>query len=281
MRRLSILSEIPKAWGKRPMKQAMLVTDVTRMQPPWVCVAGYLRDYTLVRPKLLNERGLTENFLFFGNIPIIKPFAVVELDFLKQDPHPPHTEDWYIDPAYKALKQERLPEERILAFLNRILDSDVASIFGAEIHREPGYYVKAGQGTRSLGTIQPKEIIAFLYTPKRDGWDYRLCFTDQSGAYYRLAITDLSFRYYCDYLRRQGHRPEEISLGLMRRWRESLIFLRIGLARGWERHPDRCYLQVTGIYTFPDYLEGRCFADFEVEPISPGATRKEEFEIPF
>jgi hypothetical protein len=23
-----------------------------------------------------------------------------------------------------------------------------------------------------------------------------------------------------------------------------------------------CYLQVNGIYTFPDYLEGKCFADF-------------------
>jgi hypothetical protein len=40
------------------------------------------------------------------------------------------------------------------------------------------------------------------------------------------------------------------------------VFLRIGLARGWEKFPDRCYLQVTGVYSFPDYLGGRCFADF-------------------
>jgi hypothetical protein len=44
------------------------------------------------------------------------------------------------------------------------------------------------------------------------------------------------------------------------------VYLRIGLARHW--HPDheqpknRCYLQITGVYTFPDYLGGRCFADF-------------------
>lgn len=262
------------------MKRAMLITDLTRMQPPWVCVAGYWKDRTPVRPKLLYQRGLTENFLFQGTTPIIKPFSVVELDFLRQDPHPPHTEDWYIDPGFKALVQERLSEQRALAFLEEILDPDVASIFGTEIFREPGYYVMAGTGNRSLGTIRPREIVAVLYTPKEDGkWDYRLCFVDQSGAYYRLAITDLNFRYYCDYLRYSGRSPEEIERSLMRRWRETTIFLRIGLARGWEKYPDRCYLQVTGIHTFPDYLEGRCFADFEMPPEAPDVFPEEE--IPF
>lgn len=263
------------------MKQAMLVTDLTRMQPPWVCVAGYLRDYTPVRPKLLNERGLTERFLFQGNTLVIKPFAVVELDFLRQDPRPPHTEDWYIDPAYKVLVEERLPETRAIMFLNKILDPDVASIFGAEIHQDPGYYVIAGTGSRSLGTIQPQEILAVLYTPKEDGkWDYRLCFIDQSGRYYRLAITDLNFRYYCDHLRRRGQQPEDISRNLMRQWRDAIVFLRIGLARGWEKFPDRCYLQVTGIHTFPDYLAGHSFADFDTSTEKEADILPEE-EIPF
>jgi len=37
------------------------------------------------------------------------------------------------------------------------------------------------------------------------------------------------------------------------------VYLRLGLGRrfrGWH------YLQVNGIYTFPDYLQGRCYADF-------------------
>ena len=38
--------------------------------------------------------------------------------------------------------------------------------------------------------------------------------------------------------------------------------LRIGLTRGWELHPDRCYLQVTAVHTFPDYLKGLTFAEF-------------------
>jgi hypothetical protein len=43
---------------------------------------------------------------------------------------------------------------------------------------------------------------------------------------------------------------------------ERAVYLRIGLARGWEKYPDRCYLQVTGIYSFPDYLGGKTLCDF-------------------
>jgi hypothetical protein len=45
---------------------------------------------------------------------------------------------------------------------------------------------------------------------------------------------------------------------------ETTTLLRIGLARLWEKFPDRCYLQITGIYTFPDYLRGRTFTDFVI-----------------
>jgi len=51
---------------------------------------------------------------------------------------------------------------------------------------------------------------------------------------------------------------------MKREWfvKGSEVFLRIGLARGWDMYPDRCFLQITGIYSFPDYLDGRTFADF-------------------
>ena len=49
---------------------------------------------------------------------------------------------------------------------------------------------------------------------------------------------------------------------LTRLFNERTTFLRIGLARHWGKFPDRCYLQITGIYSFPDYLDGRTFADF-------------------
>ena len=44
---------------------------------------------------------------------------------------------------------------------------------------------------------------------------------------------------------------------------ERMVFLRIGLARPtWEIHPHCCFLQINAVYSFPDYLDGRCFVDF-------------------
>ncbi|MBC7263779.1 MAG: hypothetical protein H5T64_05395 [Chloroflexi bacterium] len=62
--------------------------------------------------------------------------------------------------------------------------------------------------------------------------------------------------------REQGQKPEEIRAEIKRQLHSATVFLRIGLARGWEKFPNRCYLQITGVHTFPDYLEGRSFTDF-------------------
>ena len=256
------------------MKKAMLITDLTRMSPPWVCVGGYWRDLTAVRPKLQHRHGLTEHFLFHGGRLIIRPFAMVELDFLEAVPEPPHTEDWFVGHGYKALEQVRLPDEQAFAFLQRILDPDVTSIFDASVHTEHGCYVKSGEGSRSLGTILPKRLAAVQYICRADSkWDYRIAFVDQSGTGYRLAVTDLTFRHYCDYQRLRGRSPKEVAADIEHRLRGVTVFLRIGLARGWKKFPDRCYLQITGVHSFPDYLEGRCFDDFDLSRLqspSPG-----------
>jgi hypothetical protein len=55
------------------------------------------------------------------------------------------------------------------------------------------------------------------------------------------------------------------------------LHLRIGLTRPWGERGDRCFLQVNGIYSFPDYLDGRSFADFA--PAAPLAARSGD--LPF
>jgi hypothetical protein len=94
----------------------------------------------------------------------------------------------------------------------------------------------------------------------------RVVFEDRAGGRYRLAVTDLAWRCCADYLQRTEKLPVVALAARLQAALESKeVFLRIGLARGWSRHPDRCYLQVTGIHTFPDYLAGRTFADFAPE----------------
>jgi hypothetical protein len=147
----------------------------------------------------------------------------------------------------------------------------VAAIFGATIHDDEGRFILAGEGARSLGTMRIKRLEEVQFSPGTNGrWRYRLAFTDQAGQHHCLPVTDFAFRMYLDYLGdRRTLPPMSVAHRLTTILQKNPVFLRIGLARGWERFPDRCYVQITGVYSFPDYLSGRCFADFA--PTAPTA----------
>jgi hypothetical protein len=190
------------------------------------------------------------------------PFAVVEYDLLQPTPHPPHTEDIRYDPTSVRLVK-RLEEHRRRNVLVKTLFPSVQTIFKAPIHSDVGHYVMDGEGPRSLGTIQPRQILKAIYEQSpEEKWKYRLGFVDGEGTTYWLTVTDLAWRYYSDYQRQNGRDPREIASELTTALKSSQVYLRIGLARGWEKYPDRCFIQMTGVYTFPDYLNGRTFADF-------------------
>jgi len=239
----------------------LIITDVTRMGGTRVCVAGY-SDKTKrnIRPVFAKD-NIDESWLYWNGEAIIRPFAKIDLKPIAERSDPPHTEDCIIDPDLKLYKG-LIPENEREKFLKSILDSNVESIFGAEIQQDHGYYIHSNGGLRSLGTIQAK--VVNLSHKEYDRWDYRLIFRDLSKQEYSLQVTDLSFQYYVDHLREQKeHNPQFISQELKNQLKEAKVYLRIGLARGWDKYPDRCYLQVTGLYTIPDYLDGRCFADFK------------------
>jgi hypothetical protein len=259
------------------MRAPVTITDLTRMQGDHICVAGYLRDGTCIRP-LFQWKPLTESWVWQKGSVVIRPFTEVELDLLEHNPHPPHSEDWWVSPTYYRLLRILNPDKR-LALLEKIEDSNVESIFGAPIQQENGWFVRAGEGTRSLGTIKVAQIEKVAYTARPDGrWDYRIAFADGIGAHYRLAVTDLAFRCYLDYARQhEGIQPDKAATYLTTFLQDATVYLRIGLARGWDKYPDRCHLQITGVYSFPDYLDGKCFADFQPQAKKPAA----EIEVPF
>lgn len=244
------------------MERTIVVTDVTRMRRPRICVAGFFTDDgTQVRP-IIPYEGITEGFLYRKGQLIVTPFAVLRLAFTKQVPNPPHSEDWEIDPSQRPELIRTLSEEERWEFLRSHVDDSVEEIFGTTI--EADKYIIRGHGHTSLGTILPKRISTVSYSEKGgDKWDYRLVFTDEAEREFSLAITDLTFRVACDYLMiRKEWSPDRIGHSLQRVLSQREVYLRIGLARGWEEYPDRCYVQVTGIYSFPDYLRGKTYSDF-------------------
>lgn len=243
------------------MMTQVTITDLTRMQYGNVCIAGYTPELRCIRP-LFAKGGISEAWLFQPGGIAIRPFAVIDFQIEQPIPDPPHSEDCIIDPVYRVVRQ--MPSDERRALLNAICDSAVAAIFGAELHEESRWYIMAHQGQHSLGTVRAT-IEEVIYQQHPDRWEYSLAFADATGARYRLGVVDLALRASFDCLReRYGVEPDEVARRFMAAIhdRQADVFLRIGLSRGWVKHPDRCYLQVTGIHTFPDYLRGKCFADF-------------------
>lgn len=242
----------------------LVITDLTRMQQGRVCIAGYDSHQRAIRP-VLPAPGIAESDLYRDGKPLIFPFALVRFNLQESIPQPPHTEDVHYVPDSPQLVRLVQSRERVLSWS---LFPSVERVFGQPVMRGPGFYVLDCQGERSLGTIQPREILEVIYAPgdETETWDYRILFEDQQGESYRLKITDLTWQYYCHNLRCETRDPARIAAELTQTLRGRKVYLRIGLARGWKKFPERCFLQVNAVYTFPDYLEGRTFADFAPRP---------------
>lgn len=241
------------------MKKEIAITDLTRMQQGRVCIAGYDREGICIRP-VLPHPGISQRSILQQNKAFIFPFAVVEFDFIQRTSKPPHTEDHIYDPA-SARFIKVLSEKQKRSVLNLSLFDSVAGVFEQEILRDVGFSVMDGIGPRSVGTIQPAAIHEVVYEEDDGKYDYRLGFYDAADKYYRLKITDLTWHYYCDSKRNGKHEPHDIAQELTKMLKRKEIYLRIGLSRGWAKFPDRCFLQVNGIHTFPDYLQGKTFTD--------------------
>ncbi len=207
---IGLKSKILQAWKDRPRRRQMIVTDITRMDGDRVCVGGYLDDGTAVRP-VAGHVGPNERWLRLARDGRVAPFVVLELQVNRAPKRltAPHTEDRMI-----PLKGHRvlsiLSDEDQQALLNRTVSPSVRSMFGAEIHSDPagqwGRYVRAGEGTRSLGTIQVDcvQAVQYRHYPDRGRWDYRLRFRDRSHEEFQLAVADLESRGRLDALRDRG-----------------------------------------------------------------------------
>ncbi len=254
------------------MWQEIIITDVTRMKEDRVCVAGVDKKGNCLRPLLPYPDQLREHHLYDdeGKV-VIRPRAVVNM-FLSPEaaPKPPHTEDHHW-PTTNQVEYLRQPDDNIWKLvLQRTASQSVTDIFKTHVRKNK--YVAPGDGEYSLGTIKPASINKLgYYRPEFDGVEtdkFTLNFSDASGEVYnQIPVTDLSLRYYITYLRVHGNmRPPRIRDLLERKWESAEVWLRLGLTRPYQKSEDAqkwCYLQVTGVYTFPDYLQGKCFADFK------------------
>jgi hypothetical protein len=260
------------------MGSILTISDVTRMSRNTVCIAGYLEDGTCVRPQF-HYGHITEDWLFQNGEMAVRPFAQIEIDFLPGHCHtePPHTEDRLVASGYRLVRHIEDPGERAM-FLDGISEPRLSDCFGAPLLTDgysPKRFVHPGDGTQSLATV--RGCVTFLefganqYNNRR----YEIGFSDAAGFEYRAPITDLALRAYLDQGEHELNSSGHAATRLGRQLETSNVWLRVGFARGFDqggKTEPRCYLQLNGLYSIPDYLEGKCWGDFAVrrDPLRPG-----------
>lgn len=246
------------------MRQTITITDLTQMPlGNQVCVTGVSNSGECIRP--ICSGGFLKNYLYDSkNRLVIRPRARIEFDFTESKPDPPHIEDKVFHPAH-VVNHGLCSQIEWENILRNSSFKRVADIYDGFIHDR--IWVEPGANTRSIGTLSN----ATEFNVQLPEWEgrlrYRLSFKDNLGEVFDSPISDLAFRELCYKSVIIDHRDRatvsnELTSSIKNADR---TYLRLGLARPFKisaTTEPRCYLQVTGIYTFPDYLNGKTFADF-------------------
>ena len=229
----------------------LIVTDLTRFKDPnHVCVAGLTLDgQTCIRPMKEKGIGPSNPYLTYERCKLdnIRPGTIIEAHFkdtcCKEDPH-------IEDQNYRTLRVVRRgTSEEFEETLRRSATRTLATGFGVPVLTKC-IPVNGPTPLRSITTLEitPTQLAISVCFDK-----LRATFTDGSGSTFsNLSVTDLGF---VDYFG-SGKAVTHELINFLRRARA--MFLRVGLSRPFSSTDGRSgyWLQVNGIYTFPDIPNG-------------------------
>jgi hypothetical protein len=237
------------------------------MQGDRVCIAGLDYNGKCIR-RVIKRFGedITRSHLYIGDKLVIRPRAKVRFDFYPVRTAPPHIEDLGFDPA--TIKHEGFCDDNEWeSILHASLSPSVADIYDGLLQKP--HWVEPGARTRSLGTVTDVQILGIFIEQRGSKREHRISFMDSSGCRYdRVIINDLMFRTFADSAInrlnstvRAAREVENMMIEVER------LYLRLGLARPWLNENSgkkECWMQVTGIHTFPEYLGGESCKDFYI-----------------
>ncbi len=244
------------------MRELIAITDVTEMWASEVCIAGVTPEFKCIRPVI--EGGVQLWDLYKDDTPIIFPGAKVWMDFSPAPITPPHIEDRTFD--HQTIEYKDAFEGKHWETLLRKTSSEsVQAIFDGNLQERR---VAPGTHTRSLGTISGVTILNLDVDTRYDRRTVlRMDFEDASGEVHtRFPVNDLAFRGMFARLIERGGTGSRAANSLMAKLnRADRTYLRIGLARPTQigDYPETCWVQVTGVYTFPAYLDGKNWSSFK------------------
>jgi len=224
-----------------PMILEAIITDVTRMQPPNVCIAAVHQGRTI---RLTNPQPRDE---WVASVDGLMPGDVVSLDCRPiPKPTPPHTEDCEWDPA-TFVKRRSLTEDALTDRLSGDAFDCVEDAFGRPWIRGTGGNAafRPGEGVRSLATIRTLAVKVDVSFGK-----IRVTFEDAKNRWAAVPLQDLLVKQH-----QQRCRTCASNLGqaLKSEFEGAHAMVRVGLARQWQvpGHPSACWMQVNHIFLMP------------------------------
>jgi hypothetical protein len=249
-----------------PKRACLLITDVTRMREDHVCVAALDERGRSVRPLPGVNVNHRRSDLRTPGGEVVRPRALVEGSFVAPGGlRPPHLEDLVYQKAGLRIPAV-LSQQEFTARLKSSCLRGVADLYGSGLRGAPRAYLAGGTGHCSLGTVSPARPPRLRLAAYQGKLRVRLEFeTERDDSPWDFPVADLAaFGHIESQLGKLALPKLEstINAGLAR---SRSVYLRLGLARPFQAglySESRCYVQVIGIHTDPDYLAGRCWADF-------------------
>jgi len=223
------------------MSAEVIITDVTRMRAPNVCVAGVHQDRTM----RLSDPQPTDEWI--RSVDGLVPGDVVLLDWRPiRGAVPPHTEDAVWDRSTFA-KHARLPETDLVNLLSASAFASVRAAFGAPWFPGSGGNAafQPGTGERSLASVMARSVKAY---PHFEG--IKVDFVDSQDSWTRVRLEDLVVRHH---QRKCSTCSSQLSLLLGKEFEGERAILGLGLARQFQAggHPSACWMQVNHIFLMP------------------------------
>lgn len=224
----------------------VIITDLTRFSTPEkVCTAAIdVKTGECLRPMPYFKSEMVAKLN-------IHPGAILEGEIsINDNAENPHIED----ASYKNLKYLGAASSgEFKSILDRTLSNSVASGFGVPFSDGQKHIPVGVVAACSIITIKVDPTSLDIHEDQYKPGKIKASFTDGSGhSYCYLSITDRGF---FDYAKK--HQDD----GELRKVQEFIlaqdeVYLRIGVGRRWKvGDRDGYWLQVNGIYTFPDFLE--------------------------
>jgi hypothetical protein len=218
----------------------LLITEVTEMSGGHYCVAGWdAYNRRMVRPLPNGANWTAEAVTELG----ITPGVTLEASPADRTPrgqYPHLTEDTLVDPD-----DVRIAGTGFAAWFGPNappVAKSLQDVFGGHVLNNSkwgtslkGLYVPAGTNTRSLGAIAIKASFLRFFL---DATKLRAFLYDGANRY----LLPVSDRHLNEVNRRDG--LQAVKAGMPASGR---LHVRLGLARGWQKHPDKCFVMLNGV----------------------------------